>query len=134
MGFTSFSWHELPIEKLYNLPLKILLDENINIGDYGTSIKEFYTGFVAFPLRMSNSIEKWGNSEYYEDTKIFELGAVLNYDFMMSATVEEALENLKTCFLFSCQTILPTFDFPDFDTKRFLEYLAFVVYKNEEIE
>jgi hypothetical protein len=130
-GFTSFSWHEMPIEKLYDLPLKILLDENINLTDYGTSIKEFYTGFVAFPLNMSNSIEKWSDNEYFEDTKIFELGAVLDYDFTLLATVEEALENLKTCFLFSCQSILPTFNFPDFDTKRFLQDLKTVLEKED---
>ena len=99
--------------------------------DYGTSIEEFYTGFVAFPLNMSDSIEKWSSSEYHKNRKIFELGAVLDYDFMTSATLEEALENLKTCFLKSCQTILPTFNFPDFDTKRFLEDLATVLEKED---
>ena len=107
----------------------MLLDEHLELNDYGTSIKKFYTGFVVFPKSMSNSIKKWGQSDYYEDTKIFELAAVLDYDYLMKISVKEALFYLKDCFLFSCQNILPTIDFPDFDTFRFLVDLEEVLQK-----
>lgn len=135
-GFTFFSWHEMPIEKLYDFPIKLLLDDYIDLNDYGTSIQKFVTGFVAFPKSMPHSIEKWSDNEYFEDTKTFELGAVLDYEYLMDVSVEEALPYLKMYFLNSCQSILPTFDFPDFDTKTFLKDLEECLKKQpkEEIE
>ena len=60
-----------------------------------------------------------------------ELAVMLDYEYLETASKKAAFEHLKHKTLLIAQSILPTFDFPDFDTKRFLEDLETVLEKED---
>ena len=131
IGCMVFQWHELPFGKIETERFNVLLNKHIDLSKYGTGIQNFVIGFIAYPKRMEYNANQKNTHDYFKEEKVMELAVMLDYEYLETASKKAAFEHLKHKTLLIAQSILPTFDFPDFDTKRFLEDLETVLEKED---
>lgn len=114
--FTAIAWHEVD-DKIDLLDLKVALNSNIKISDYGNNITSIFFIFVAdydpafHPEHIAYSEEK------------HEIFMQIHLPFRLVQEYEEAqvMQLMATLYVKAMQTHLPTLTIPDFNYQRFIK-------------
>jgi len=126
-GLTSFIWHEMPITQLDLDGLENLLEERIQLSDYGKGLKQIMVGFVVYPNNMP--MQKAGKKERFfsKRKKIVSISVELDYNKLLIANSEEAFEIIKKAYYQTIVEVLPTFNIKYFNVESFLADLKKIV-------
>ena len=117
-GFTTYSWHEIPFEKLNTKPLKEWLMKHFNLADYGTGIIEFVVGFVIFPSNYEDTEPP--ERTYLKQKKLISFSYPIHYETFVQTNFNEGFEMMKTAFFKGVKEVLPTLKIKDFDVNKFI--------------
>lgn len=133
-GCTSFSWHELPLKKLFVNEMEALLEKQLQLSNYGNSIQKLFVGFIAYPKNLSKYATDKIVNKYYPETQIAEFSVLLDYALLLNAEETVAFQHVQDAYLSAAKSILPTFEIKSFDVQQFLVDLERLIVKKEKEE
>jgi hypothetical protein len=114
IGFTSYSIDGFPTSKLHKEALAQLLNDNIDLSNYGQGVSQIITAFVVYP----NSENQSYKTQY--ENGLIDLDITLNYELLLIDSKEQAFERVKSAFLDTVKEVLPMFEIKDFDVNAFI--------------
>jgi hypothetical protein len=114
IGFTSYSIDGFPTSKLHKEALAQLLNDNIDLSNYGQGISQIITAFVVYP----NSKDQSSKAQY--ENSLISLDITLNYELLLIDSEEQAFERVKSAFFNTIKEVLPMFEIKGFDVDRFI--------------
>jgi hypothetical protein len=114
IGFTSYSLDGFPTSKLGKEALAELLNDNIDLSNYGQGIRQIITAFSVYP----NSEEQSYKTEYKNNS--VSLDITLNYELLLTDNKDEAFQRVKTALLATLKEVLPMLEVKTFDIDSFL--------------
>lgn len=113
---SAIYWHELS-GKLNTLQIEDVLNEHINLSDYGSGVERIHFTFMA--VRPSNTIHE-NAAKYDRKTKTIEMALKLSYEHVVVADKDGVLEMMWGLFVVGID-LFEGMGVVGFDVDRFKE-------------
>lgn len=111
---TAIIWHEVQ-NKINVEPLETLLNNHLNLSDYGSRIKKIYFVFIA--VRPQNKLHE-NKLEFHSNSGRLEVALQLNYKDVVNSNKKE-IQVMMTRLILGAVELYKGISKVDFDWKKF---------------
>lgn len=103
------------------------LNEQLDIQTYGTGIEEIGFAFIALAPEFFPENQ---NVEYFPEDKVALIALQLNYEKLIAASDDEAIDMMKSLYLKGIK-VLSIFDIEDFDIEQLYKDIEHYLYPSD---
>ncbi|MEM8529004.1 MAG: hypothetical protein AAGG68_30515 [Bacteroidota bacterium] len=125
-GFTAYV--DMEVNKKLDTTIFDGLNEQLDIETYGIGVEKIGFAFIALAPKFFPENRR---IEYFPDDKVVLMKLQLNYEKLIAASNEEAVEMMKQLYLRGVR-VLDLFEIEDFDIERLYTDVENYLYPNDD--